>query len=42
MSAGPNVLGLIRPIQQSKKKAEQTLMTVNIMVTTRNKGNKKK
>ena len=36
--AASNVPGLIRPIQWSKKKAEQTLMMVNIMETGRIKG----
>ena len=42
VSAAPNVLGLIRPIRQSKKKVEKALLTVNIMETRRNKGIKKK
>jgi len=42
VSAAPNVPGLIRPIQQSKKKVEKALLTVNIMETRRNKGIKKK
>jgi hypothetical protein len=42
VSAAPNVPGLIRPIQQSMKKVEKPLVTVNIMETQRNKENKKK
>jgi hypothetical protein len=42
VSAAPNVPGLIRPIQQSKKTVEKALVTVNIMETRRNKGIKKK
>jgi hypothetical protein len=42
VSAAPNLPGLIRPIQQSKKKVEKALVTVNIMETRRNKGIKKK
>jgi hypothetical protein len=42
VSAAPNLPGLIRPIQQSKKKVEKALLTVNIMETRRNKGIKKK
>jgi len=42
VSAAPNVPGLIRPIRRSQKKVEQTMMTVNIMETRRNKGIKNK
>jgi hypothetical protein len=42
VSVAPNVPGLIRPIRQSKKKVENTLVTVNIMEIRRNKGIKKK
>jgi len=42
VSAAPNVPGLIRPIQQTKKKVEKALMTVNIMEMRRTNGIKKK
>jgi len=42
VSAAPNVPGLIRPIQKSKRHAEKVLVTVNAMETRRNKGVKKK
>jgi len=42
VSAAPNVPRLIWSIRRSKKKAEKTLMTVNIMETRRNNGIKKK
>ena len=38
----PNVPGLIRPIQQLKKKVEKALLTVNVMEMRRNLGIKKK
>jgi len=42
VSAAQNVLRLIQSIGWSKKKAEEALMTVNIIETRRNKGIKKK
>jgi hypothetical protein len=42
LSVALNVPRLIRPIQQSKKKVENALLTVNIMETRRNKGIKNK
>jgi hypothetical protein len=42
VSAAPNVHRLIRPIQKSKRQAEQVLVTVNEMETSRNNGVKKK
>jgi len=42
VSATPNLLGLIRPIQKSKRQAEMVLVMVNAMETRRNKGVKKK
>jgi len=42
VSAAPNVPGLIRPTQKSKRQAEKVLMTVNAIETRRNKGVKKK
>jgi hypothetical protein len=41
VTAAPNVPGLIRPTQQSKKKVDKALVTVNIIETRRNKGIKK-
>ena len=42
LSVALNVPRLIRPRQQSKKKVEKALVTVNIMETRRKKGIKKK
>jgi hypothetical protein len=42
VSEATNVPGLIWPIQESKKKVEKVLVTVNILETSRNKGIKKK
>jgi len=42
VSATPNVPGLVRPTQKSKRQAEKVLMTVNVAETRRNKGGKKK
>ena len=42
VSAAPNVPGLIRPIQLSKKKVEKALLTINLMKTRRNLAIKKK
>ena len=41
VSAAPYVPGLIRPTQNSKRQAEQLLVTVNAIETRRNKGVKK-
>jgi hypothetical protein len=38
VSAAPNVLGLIQPIRQSKKKVQKGGVTVNIVETRRNTG----
>jgi len=38
VSATPNVPGLIRPTQKSKRLAKQVLMTINSIETRRNKG----
>jgi len=42
VSAAPNVHGLVRPTQKSKRQAEKVLVTVNAVETRRNKGGKKK
>ena len=42
VSATPNVPGLIRPTQKSKRQAEKVLVTVNAIETRRNTGVKKK
>jgi len=42
VSAAPNVPGLIRPTQNSKRQAEKVLMTVNAIEMRRNTGVKKK
>jgi len=42
VSAAPNVPGLVRPTQKSKRQAEKVLVTVNAVETRRNKGGKKK
>jgi len=42
LSAARNVSGLIRPTLRSMNKAEKGLMTVSVMDTRRNNGNKKK
>ena len=42
VSAAPNVPGLIRPTQKSKRHAEKVLVTVNTIEMRRNKGVKKK
>jgi hypothetical protein len=42
LSAAPNVPGLVRPTQKSKRQAEQLMVTVNAVETRRNKGGKKK
>jgi hypothetical protein len=41
VSAAPNVPGLIRLTQKSKRQAEKVLVTVNAVETRRNKGGKK-
>jgi len=41
VSAAPNVPGLVRPTQKSKRQAEKVLVTVNAEGTRRNKGGKK-
>ena len=38
VSAAPNVQGLIRPTQKSKRQVEKVLMKVNAIETRRNKG----
>jgi len=38
VSAAPNIPGLIRPTQQSKREVAKVLMTVNAIETRRNKG----
>jgi hypothetical protein len=42
VSAAPNVSGLVRPTQKSKRQDEKVLVTVNAVETRRNKGGKKK
>jgi len=42
VSAAPNVPGLVRPTQKSKREAEKVLVTVNAVETRRNNGGKKK
>jgi len=42
MSAAPNVAGMIRPTQRSKKPVGNVLMTINTMVMRKIKGNKNK
>ena len=42
MSTVPNLPGLVRLIQKSKRQAENIVMTINVSETQRNKGRKKK
>ena len=42
VSAVPNVPGLVRPTQKSKRQAEKVVVTVNAVEMRRNKGGKKK